>query len=268
MTPGPTHEGMSVLHPSIGAVGGFPVSGIGQTMHNWAGDLWPLPRSLTGVGVRATFSYLQDLLPGLMITEVPSGSQAMDWRVPPEWHVRDAYIIGPDGRRFADWRVNNLHLVGYSMAVDVILSRQDLEPHLYSIEALPHAIPYVTSYYEKRWGFCLSHHERSKLPEGEYRIVVDADHFDGHLTYADFVIPGVSEQEVFFSTYVCHPSMANNELSGIVVAAGVDQVIRPGLIRFRIVQQQRLLNGSWQGEKPFTPIDLPSFQRLSALCAI
>ena len=110
---------------------------IGEQMHAWARDLWSLPRSLTGAGVRATFAYLRELLPGLATTEIPSGSQALDWQVPLEWSVRDAYVIGPNGQRFADWRVNNLHLVGYSIPVDQVLSREELDRHLYSIESLP-----------------------------------------------------------------------------------------------------------------------------------
>jgi aminopeptidase-like protein len=199
---------------------GLP-SFIGEQMHAWARDLWSLPRSLTGAGVRATFAYLRELLPGLATTEIPSGSQALDWQVPLEWSVRDAYVIGPKGQRFADWRVNNLHLVGYSIPVDQVLSREELDRHLYSIESLPHAIPYVTSYYEERWGFCLSHYDRERLPDGDYHVVVDSDLMSGHLTYADLVIPGESDQEVVFSTYVCHPSMANNELSGIVVSSAL-----------------------------------------------
>lgn len=200
-------------------------SSVGLEMHSWAQDLWPMPRSLTGAGVRATLEYVKRLLPGLTMTEIPSGSQVMDWRVPPEWRVDDAYIVAPNGERFADWRTNNLHLVGYSTAINATFSREELDSHLYSIESLPHAIPYVTSYYEKQWGFSLPHADRMNLPLGDYKVVVDSVLFDGHLTYADLVIPGLSEQEIVFSTYICHPSMANNELSGIVVATALAQWI-------------------------------------------
>ena len=198
---------------------------MGQEMHSWAQDLWPMPRSLTGAGVRATLEYVGKLLPGLTTTEIPSGTQVMDWQVPSEWRVNEAHITAPNGERIADWRSNNLHLVGYSTAINATLSREELDSHLYSIESLPDAIPYVTSYYEKRWGFCLSHAERMNLPLGDYQVVVDTELFDGHLTFGDLVIPGMSEQEIVFSTYICHPSMANNELSGIVVATALAQWI-------------------------------------------
>ena len=197
----------------------------GEQMHQWAQELFPMPRSLTGDGVRATLSYLKGILPALDVREVPSKKSVFDWKVPPEWRVRDAYIVGPSGKRFADWRVNNLHLVGYSTPVDCVLNRHDLDAHLYSLEAHPGAIPYVTSYYEERWGFCISDYERRSLPEGDYHVVIDTDHFDGHLTYADLVVEGESDHEIVLSTYVCHPSMANNELSGIVVVAALAQWI-------------------------------------------
>lgn len=186
----------------------------GNKMYDWARDLFPLNRSLTGEGVRKTLSYIKQLLPELRIVEVPSGTKVFDWTIPEEWHVKSAWLKGPDGNIIADFSINNLHLVGYSIAVDEKISLEELNTHLYSIPEQPEAIPYVTSYYARHWGFCIKHKIREQLKQGEYHVYIDANLFPGNLTYGELVIPGESEKEIFLSTYVCHPSMANNELSG------------------------------------------------------
>ena len=191
----------------------------GAEMHRWAQQLWPINRSLTGAGNRETLRYIQSLLPPLQIHGIASGSQVFDWTIPPEWHCREAYIITPDGEKICDYQQNNLHLVGYSTAVNATLPLQQLKKHLYSLPDRPDAIPYVTSYYSPAWGFCLSHRQLQQLPPGDYRVVIDSEHFDGVLNYADLLIRGRSDKEVLLSTYVCHPSMANNELSGPVLVA-------------------------------------------------
>lgn len=180
--------------------------------------LWPLPRSLTGEGVRSTHAELARLMP-LESTELASGSAILDWTVPPEWVVNEAYVVAPDGSRLLDFRTNNLHLVGYSIPFRGRLTRAELDTHLYSLADRPDAIPYVTSYYSPRWGFCMTHTQRTALADGEYEVIVDTELKQGSMTISECVLPGSSSEEILISTYTCHPSMANNELSGPVLAA-------------------------------------------------
>jgi aminopeptidase-like protein len=190
-------------------------------MHALARRLWPICRSITGNGVRETLAIIGEGLPGLQLHEVPSGTEVFDWTVPDEWNITEAYIEGPSGHRIVDFADSNLHVVSYSVPVDVHLPLADLQEHLHSLPGQPSAIPYLTTYYTRQWGFCLTDEVRRKLPEGEYRAVIDATLEPGSLTYAELVIPGETDDEVFISTYVCHPSLANNELSGPVVSAAV-----------------------------------------------
>jgi aminopeptidase-like protein len=180
--------------------------------------LWPILRSITGEGLRETLSILSEVAP-LRRIEIASATKVFDWTVPPEWLVREAYVLTPTGERILDVRENNLHLLNYSAPFRGTLTRAQLDAHLYSLPEQPDAIPYLTSYYERRWGFCISQHQREGLPEGDYEVVVDTEHVQGSLSIGEAVLPGYGEGEVLISTYTCHPSLANNELSGPLVAA-------------------------------------------------
>lgn len=176
--------------------------------------LWPINRSITGNGVRETLKVLSEYI-RLNIYEEKSGTKVFDWIVPSEWNVKKAYIITPNKNKIADFSINNLHLLGYSTPIKKILTLEELRPHLYTLENQPSAIPYVTSYYKKTWGFCITHNEYVNLTPGDYEVVIDTEFKqNGSLTYADSIIKGSSNKEVLLSTYICHPSMANNELSG------------------------------------------------------
>ena len=180
--------------------------------------LWPLLRSLTGEGVRQTHDILSELVP-LERLEIPSGTACFDWTVPPEWICRQAYVTAPDGRRMLDVTEHNLHLVNYSAPFRGTVTRTQLEEHLHSLPNQADAIPYVTSYYAPRWGFCLTQRQRDHLPEGDYQVVVDTEHVAGSLTISHAVLPGDERDEVLISTYTCHPSLANDNLSGPLAAA-------------------------------------------------
>jgi aminopeptidase-like protein len=208
----------------------------GVQMHALATALFPICRSLTGDGVRQTLAELRKHLP-LQIHEVPTGTQAFDWTVPPEWNVRDAFVADEQGNRILDFRRSNLHIVGYSTPVDRWMSLDELQANLHSLEDQPDAIPYITSYYKPRWGFCIAHRQRQVLRQGRYRAMIDSELKPGHLTYAECIIPGSSSKEVFLSTYICHPSMANNELSGPMVATAVAQWLQsaPRRYTYRLV---------------------------------
>ena len=211
--------------------------GIGAQMHKLAEELFPICRSITGNGVRQTLQIIGKHLPGLRMFEVPSGTKAFDWTVPKEWNIKDAYIMDEGGGKIVDFRKNNLHVVGYSVPVDATITLRELQGHLYSLPDWPEAVPYVTSYYEERWGFCIADEKRKKLKEGKYKVFIDSELKDGSLTYGELIIRGRSDKEVFLSTYVCHPSMANNELSGPVVTTFLAKWIsgKPRRYSYRII---------------------------------
>jgi len=187
-------------------------------MEEYFDRLWPIFRSLAGPGFRESLDILSELVPFEKLY-YPTGQKVFDWTVPREWEVKKAYFIDPNGVKHCDIETNNLHLVGYSVPFKGKISLNKLQEHLHSIPAMPIAIPYITSYYEERWGFCISDKERKELPEGEYRVVIDTELISGNVVVGEAYLPGESEDELLFSSYLCHPSMANNELSGPLVLA-------------------------------------------------
>lgn len=190
-----------------------------KNLEKYFDTLWPICRSITGNGLRESFKILQEIIP-FELTEVPTGTQVLDWKIPKEWNITDAYIICPDGRKIADFKSNNLHLINYSIPINQKLTWEQLQPHLHTLPNKPDAIPYLTTYYKETWGFCLTHHEYLNLPkDGLFHVVIDASLQDGALTYGQCILKGSSDEEILFSSYLCHPSMANNELSGSLAQA-------------------------------------------------
>ena len=188
-----------------------------KELYDFATKIWSYNRSLTGSGVRETLEAIKLEVPTLKTRSFSSGLKVFDWEIPMEWNVNYAYIIDPNGNKICDFSTNNLHLIGYSESIEVDLQLSDLQNHLYSLPEQPDAIPYITSYYEQRWGFCISERQRQKLLEGIYKIRISTSKTMGTLDIGEIFIPGVDKKEIFLSTYICHPSMANNEISGITV---------------------------------------------------
>ncbi|MFN3650782.1 MAG: DUF4910 domain-containing protein [Armatimonadota bacterium] len=204
---------------------------IGAQLYALAARLYPICRSITGEGTRETLRVLQEHVP-LTMHEVPSGTPVFDWTVPPEWNVRDACVLNSRGRRVIDFRRSNLHLLGYSVPVHRTVSREELLQHLYTLPEHPDRIPYRTSYYSENWGFCVPHSLLTELTEPEYRVRIDTRLAPGHLTYGELLIPGATDEEVLLSCHVCHPSLANDNLSGIAIAAKLAEHLRRRELRY------------------------------------
>ena len=196
----------------------------GAWMHSLATELFPIPRSITGHGVRTTLARIGREVP-LDVREVPSGTPAFDWTVPREWNLHDAWIAGPDGQRVLDVADSTLHVLGYSLPVRERMSLAALSEHVFTVPGRPDAIPYRTSYYDERWGFCMAHRRLESLPEGEYEVCIDASLADGNLNYGECVLPGEVDDEVLISCHLCHPALANDNLSGLVVATALAQAL-------------------------------------------
>lgn len=191
----------------------------GIEMYNFAKKIFPYCRSLTGEGVRQTLRDLKEYIaegggPELQIYEVPSGTKSFDWTVPKEWKINEAYIEDEEGNHIIDFKDNNLHVLGYSTPIDEWVDLEELKTHIYTQPNQPDWIPYVTSYYKERYGFCMTENMKNSLKPGKYHMYIDSELFDGVLNYAEVIIPGETDEEIFFSTYFCHPSLANNECSG------------------------------------------------------
>jgi aminopeptidase-like protein len=189
----------------------------GAELHQFARELFPICRSITGNGLRRTLAMIGKRIP-LEISEVPTGTPVFDWTVPKEWNIRDAYIQGPDKKRVVDFQKSNLHVLNYSVPIRAKLPLSELRSHLYTIPQRPDWIPYRTSYYKEGWGFCLTHNQLLALKEQEYEVCIDSSLESGSLTYGECFLPGRSSDEVLISCHACHPSLANDNLSGLAVA--------------------------------------------------
>lgn len=190
----------------------------GRAIYTLIAELYPICRSITGDGIRQTLRSLEPYIP-LTLHEVPSGTRVFDWTVPREWNIRDAWVKNSRGERVIDFRESNLHVVNYSVPIHRKMSLEELRPHLFTLPDHPDWIPYRTSYYKESWGFCLSHRRFLHLGEGEYEVCIDASLKDGHLTYGEYYVAGETIDEVLVSAHACHPSLANEALSGIAIAA-------------------------------------------------
>jgi aminopeptidase-like protein len=204
---------------------------LGRQLYDCVADLYPICRSITGDGVRETLRRLQRQV-ALTVHEVPSGTEVFDWVVPREWNVRDAYVKNTRGDRVIDFRRSNLHVVNYSVPVRERMSLEELRPHLFTLPSQPEWIPYRTSYYKESWGFCLSQRQFDALEDCEYEVCIDSSLEPGSLTYGEFYLPGESMDEILISCHVCHPSLANDNLSGIAIAAYLGQHLRRLALRY------------------------------------
>jgi len=187
-------------------------------------EMFDLCRSITGKGIKKSLNLIKKKFKKLSIYKIKSGSIAFDWKIPPEWNIKKAYILDRNKKKIIDFKNNNLHLVNYSIPINKILKRDELLKKIYSLPAQPNAIPYVTSYYKRDWGFCCNYNTKKKLlkdykKDDFFKVVIESSHNQkGYLNYGEIYLPGKSKQEILISTYLCHPSMANNELSGPIVS--------------------------------------------------
>ncbi len=208
----------------------FP-TGTGQELHRFAAELYPICRSITGDGIRQTLNLIKGRIP-LRTTEVPTGTKVFDWIVPKEWNIRGAYIKGPDGKQVVDFHQHSLHILNYSTPVHASIPLSELKSHLYTIPEKPDWIPYRTSYYKESWGFCLAHNEMLALKDGTYEVHIDATLKDGSLVYGECYLPGRLKDEVLISCHACHPSLANDNLSGLTVATSLAQFLSGRDLRY------------------------------------
>lgn len=204
---------------------------LGSAMHQLIADLYPICRSITGDGVRKTLHILQQYIP-LEVHEVPTGTQVFDWTVPKEWNIRDAYVKNQKGEKVIDFRASNLHILGYSIPIHQKMPFSELRKHLITLPDHPDWIPSRTSYFKETWGFCLTHNALQQLEDGEYEVYIDSSLEAGHLTYGEYYFPGEVEDEVLFSCHVCHPSLCNDNLSGIALATFLANHLRTSPRRY------------------------------------
>lgn len=191
---------------------------VAKHMYELIEKLYPICRSITGNGVRATLQHIQSMIP-LELHEVPTATEVFDWTIPKEWNIRDAYVKNAQGERVIDFKRHNLHVLNYSIPIHAAMSLKELKPHLFTLPEQPDLIPYRTSYYQETWGFCLTHNDFLRLEDGNYEVVIDSSLEDGSLSYGEYFLAGETKEEILFSTHVCHPSLCNDNLSGIALVS-------------------------------------------------
>lgn len=210
----------------------YPAPGVtGEEMYQLVKELYPICRSITGDGVRATLERIKKDIP-ISVHEVPSGTRVFDWEVPREWNIRDAYIVTPGGEKIAEFSTHNLHLLNYSVPVHKKVTLDELKEHIFTLPDHPDWIPYRTSYYKDNWGFCITHRQFQSLPDGEYEVFIDSTLEPGSLTYGELFIQGETDEEVLVSCHVCHPSLCNDNLSGIALASHLAKYLSAQLLRY------------------------------------
>jgi len=204
---------------------------VGEQMYEFAAELYPIVRSITGDGIRQTLNKIGERIP-LSLEEIPTGTAVFDWEVPREWNIRDAYIRNSSGARVVDFQDSNLHVVNYSVPVRARLPLSELREHLHALPEHPDWIPYRTSYYREDWGFCLSQNQLQQLPDAEYEVCIDSTLENGSLTWAECFLPGASTEEILISAHACHPSLANDNLSGLAVATYLARLLSGRKLRY------------------------------------
>ncbi len=222
---------MSAAITSTSTPGAYDAAKEGADLYRLVSELYPICRSITGNGVQESLRLLQREAP-LSLHEVPSETKVFDWVVPPEWNIRDAFIKNSHGEKIVDFNKSNLHVVNYSLPIRRKMSLSELRPHLFSLSDSPEWIPYRTSYYKETWGFCLTHRQLQNLADGEYEVCIDSTLEPGHLTYGEFLIKGATDAEVLISAHCCHPSLGNDNLSGMAVAARLAQHLSARQLRY------------------------------------
>jgi len=208
-------------------------SDIGQQIYELIKELFPICRSITGEGVRETLRIIQRHIP-LEIKEVPTGTKVFDWTVPKEWNIRDAYVKNHRGKKIIDFQKSNLHVLNYSIPVNKVVSLDELREHLFTLPDHPDWIPYKTSYYKENWGFCLGHRQFLELEEGDYEVVIDSSLEEGYLTYGELYLRGYGQEEILISSHICHPSLANDNLSGVSLSTFLAKTLIEGTNRYSI----------------------------------
>ena len=207
-----------------------------KLMH-WAKDLFPICRSITGEGNRKTLNYIKKNINGnFLLKSIKSNKKFFDWKIPSEWKIKEAYIKDSQNIKICDFKKNSLHVVNYSTPINKILSLKQLKKNIYTIKKKPNSIPYVTSYYKKRWGFCMKYNDLKKLKNNEkYKVLIKSKHFSGVMNYGEMVIKGKSKKEILITSYICHPSLANNELSGPLIIMALSKILKPSKYTVRLL---------------------------------